>query len=496
MTAVADASVDHVIAPAGPVPPLTRRFKTVFGLGSMAEAIVYSSTVQFTLIYYNQVLGLNAGAVGSVVAAGLVVNAVFEPLIGSWSDRTRSRLGRRHPFMFAAIAPLALSFFAIFSPPAGLSHTMLLVWLGVSNFILLQAVTVFHTPHLAFGGELATSYTERSRVMSYNTFFLWAGDTACWLLSFAWFFQATADYPNGALDPSRWPKFAVMTTAFVLFCLVVSSVCTRSRIRYVPQADDSTPPFRAAEMLRDMVRAISNRNFRMLLIGYTFLSFTSGVRAGLWIYTATYYWRLTNTEISFGVIGSLTGYALGSLLVAPLHSRIGKRWTGAGAVLVYSTCPAIPLLLGHLGVMTPDTPYLMVWLVLFGITQHLPFSLLTTTVNSAMSDIADENELRYGVRQEGVLYSTTTLFLKIDGALGSALAGWLLTVIAFPVKAQPGGVPPTVLDNLAVAYVLCGVFGVIAAKFYAGLRVTKESHARVAAALQDKRAAAEAQHQA
>lgn len=53
---------------------------------------------------------------------------MFEPLIGSWSDRTRSRWGRRHPFMFAAMVPIALSFFAVFAPPAGLSHTGGLAW--------------------------------------------------------------------------------------------------------------------------------------------------------------------------------------------------------------------------------------------------------------------------------------------------------------------------------------------------------------------------------
>lgn len=474
---------DHVVAPREPVPPLTRRFKTVFALGSTAEAIVYSTTAQFMLLFYNQVLGLDAAAVGTVIAAGLVVNAVFEPLIGSWSDRTRSPLGRRHPFMFAAILPLVISFYAIFRPPSGLGPGALLAWLAVANFVLIQSVTVFHTPHLAFGGELSTSYTERSRVMSYNTFFLWAGDTACWLLSFAWFFRPAPGYPNGALDPARWPAFAMATTGFVLFSLVVTSVFTRSRIRYVPQTDPTTPPFRIGEMLRDVRRALSNASFRMLLFGYTFLSFTSGVRAGLWIYTATYYWRLSNDQISFGVLGSLTGYLLGSALAAPLHARIGKRWTGAGAVLLYSTGPAIPLALGHFGIMSPSTPWLMVWLIAFGITQHLPYSLLTTTVNSTMSDIADENELRYGVRQEGVLYSTTTLFLKIDSALGSALAGWMLSAIAFPVHAQPGGVAAGVLDKLAIAYVLCGVAGVVAAGFYARVRIDQASHDRVRAEL-------------
>ena len=217
-------------------PPLTRRFKAVFASGSMAEAIVFSTTGQFALLYYNQVLGVRPDLVGLAIAAGLIFNALFEPFIGSWSDRTRSRFGRRHPFMFVAILPITISFWAMFSPPSGLDHTGELIWLAACNTVLLQALTAFHTPHLAFGGELSPNYTERSRVMSWNTFFLWAGDTAVWLLSFAWFFRATAGHPNGALQASKWPNYIGFAASFVFIALTVSSVFTRSRIPYVQQA--------------------------------------------------------------------------------------------------------------------------------------------------------------------------------------------------------------------------------------------------------------------
>ena len=78
------------------VPPVTVPMKMAFGLGSTAEAIVYTTTSSFLLIYYNQVLGLPAEKVGLALSLGLIVNALFDPLVGSWSDRTKSRFGRRH----------------------------------------------------------------------------------------------------------------------------------------------------------------------------------------------------------------------------------------------------------------------------------------------------------------------------------------------------------------------------------------------------------------
>ena len=472
-------------------PPLTRRLKAAFALGSSAESIVLTVTNGFLLLYYNQVRGVPAEWVGMALAAGLVVNALFDPLIGSWSDRTNSRWGRRHPFMFASIVPAAALFWAVFNPPAALGHLGEAVWLCVVNVLLVQAMTVFHTPHLAFGGELSDDYIERTNVMSWNMFFLWLGDTAGWLLSFAVFFRAARGQPNGALDPSRWPSFTVTIALVVLLCLAISSWFTRSRIPYLPVRAPSTPAFGGREFMRDLGRALSNRSYVVLLVGFFFLSLMSGVRNGLWIYTATFFWRLTNDQISFFVVGSLAGYVFGAVAVSELHRRFDKRWTGMVALLVYCIGPAIPLALGWLGIMDAQTSHLVPILIGFSVLQHAPYSIMTTTIYSALADIADENELRYGIRQEGVLYSTRTLFAKVDQAIGTALAGWVLTLVAFPAGAIPGRVPGTVLDGLAAAFVLSTVPGLCAVFFYGMLRVSRESHASTQAALAERRVSAE-----
>ena len=171
--------------------------KASYGLGSTAEAAAYTATASFLMLFYNQVRGLPAGHVGTALAAGLFVNAVFDPLVGSWSDRTRTKWGRRHPFMFASILPAALLFWAVFNPP-NWSETGQLIWLALSNTMLLQAMTLYHTPHLALGGEMTNDYLERTSVMGYNTFCLWLGDTLGWVLSFRVFFAATAEFSNGA----------------------------------------------------------------------------------------------------------------------------------------------------------------------------------------------------------------------------------------------------------------------------------------------------------
>jgi Na+/melibiose symporter-like transporter len=465
-------------------PPLTRRIKLFYGSGSLAEAVVISSTTQFLMLYYNQVRGLSAGAVGLAIAAGLVANAIVDPIVGSWSDRTKSRYGRRHPFMYAAIIPVALCFFALFNAP-NWSTGAQLAWLAIFNILLQQALTAFHTPHLAFGGELSTDYIERTQVMSYNTFFLWAGDTICWLATFGLFFSATAAYSNGALDPSRYGPFSLSIAILVLVVLFCSSYFTRSRIPYLPAAAAGTTRLSFRGFFRDVKQALSNRNYVLLLIGAFFLALMQGVRGGLWIYTATYFWQLSSAQITWFALGSFISYAFGAALVGWLHRRFDKRLTCTIAVAVYCIGPALPLALGYMGVLSKDTPFLLAILIGFSLLQHLPFSLMTTTVFSALADIADENELRFGARQQGILFSTRTFFTRVDQAIGAALAGWALTWIAFPAKAIPGQVPQEVLQGLAAAFVLSTIPGLFTAFFYNRLSISSASHAATRAALDE-----------
>ncbi|WP_116970594.1 MFS transporter [Blastomonas sp. UPD001] len=467
-------------------PPLTVRDKISYGLGSTAEAMVFTTTSSFLMLFYNQVQGLPAHYIGIALAAGLIVNAVFDPMVGSWSDRTRSRWGRRHPFMFGSILPAAALFYAVFNPPE-IGTVGQLVWLGVANTLLLQAMTLYHTPHLALGGELSDSYLGRTSVMSYNTFCLWMGDTLGWLLCFRIFFAASAEYPNGALDASRWPLFSTTVAALVLLILTYSSWSTRNRIPYLPQPGEDEQGFSPRELFRDIGRALTNRNYVVLLIGMFFLSMMTGIRLGLWLYSATYFWELTNNQISLFVIGSFCGYVFAAFAVKRLHARFDKRWTGMAALLLYSIGPALPLALGYFGVLSARTEGILYILIAFSVLQHLPYSLMVTTVTSALADIADENELKYGMRQEGVLYATRTFFARVDQALGTALAGWVLTYIAFPANARPGEVEQPVLMGLAAAFALSSIPGLIAGVFYGMLRVTRKSYDATRAALETRR---------
>ena len=99
-------------------PPLSRGTRIAYGTGAIADGIKNAAFSTYLLLYFNQVLGVPAGIVSTAIALTLVVDAVVDPMIGRVSDLTRSRFGRRHPFIFGAALPTALFFALTWFPPS------------------------------------------------------------------------------------------------------------------------------------------------------------------------------------------------------------------------------------------------------------------------------------------------------------------------------------------------------------------------------------------
>ena len=472
---------------------LPLRTKLAFGVGSAAETIALYSVSSFAILFYNQVLGVPAHLAGLAVSASLVFDALSDPIVGSWSDRTRSRLGRRHLYMYAAPIPIALSLFAIFNPPAGMDQTGLLLWFGVAVILLRQAMTFFHTPHLAMGAELSSDYTERSKVMAYNSFFVWVGGAFATTLALRIFFPSTPEFPRGILNPEPWPVFALSISIAVVIILFASAWFTRDRIPFLPQRAAETPGFSFGEFGRDVVKALGNINYVWLLVAYFFLSMMIGLREGLRMYVNTFYWGFNSEQLSLFIIGSFAGYLTAFVLAPRLHGRIDKKRTIIIFGLIYTVVPGIPLTLGMMGILTQSTPFLLPIVIAFATVAYGAVAILQISVMSALADIADQNELKHGIRQEGMLYSTRAFAAKMDQAIGAALAGFVITFIHFPAKAVPGQIPADVMHNLALwDGVLAAIPGLIAMIFYARYNINRSSYEATKLALTGQRAYARA----
>jgi GPH family glycoside/pentoside/hexuronide:cation symporter len=463
------------------------RTRLLFGVGASGQAICLYSFGLLSMLYYNQVLGLSATLAGLAPTLALVADAVSDPLIGSLSDRFRSpKWGRRHPFMLIAPAPIALCFFAVFNPPESLEGFSLFLWFTGFAVALRTFMTLYDVPHLAFGGELSSDYHERSKIMSYNSFFGWVGGAGTHFVALTFAFAATAEYANGLLNPDAYPVFSVAAALVVFVVLYTSAWFTRDQIPRLSQPKPDQPNFSFGEFWRDIRAVLVNRNYVWLLVALFLLSIMLGMRSAFNLYMNTYYFEFLPAQIALFVIGSAVGYFAAFSLTTEIHRRFDKRATIVTSAVLLAIVPALPVILRNAGLF-PDnhTPLLLPLMIAFAGGAGICLAVLNISVMSALADIADENQLLYGKRQEGMLYAARTFFSKADNALGHFLAGVTLDLISFPTGTRPGQVDPEVIYWLGIVdSPVTIVPGLLAAACYAGYRIDRARHAEIRAKLE------------
>ena len=458
--------------------PVCTRF--AFGVGSTAESLALYSLGVIGMGYYNQVLGLDIRLAGAVPTLAIFADAISDPFMGSWSDRFRSkRWGRRHPFMLIAPPFIAASFWCSFNPPEGWSDWWLFGWLLFWSICLRTSMTIYHVPHLAMGGELSKEYIERTKIMSYNNFFAWLGSAAMFKLNTIIFFASAAQFANGFLNPHAYDAFSLWTAFIILIALFSSAWFTLDRIPSLPQPPPDAKPFSALDFYKDLMGAFRNRNYLWLLIALFALSLMLGLRGGMSFYINLYYWELTSED--FGnvlFIGSLFGYLTGFFFSTSIHTAFDKRATIVATALALSVFPAMPVVLRMIGMFPENgSENLVLGIATFGALGAGAGSILNISVMSALADVADENALRYGIRQEGIIYSARTFFAKLDNSIGHGIAAAALWLIAFPDKAVPGEVDPEIIWWVGtIESPIAIIPGVIASILYAQYRIDKSKY--------------------
>jgi GPH family glycoside/pentoside/hexuronide:cation symporter len=464
---------------------VSMQIKVAFGIGASGEAATNWIFNALTFFFYNQILGLSGTLTAAAVTIGIASDAFTDPLMGSISDRWKSRLGRRHPFMFAAPLPLVITIYLIFNPPAEIGEWGLFAWFAVFTVLMRICSTLFAVPHLAMGAELSDDYFERSKIMSYNNVFTYIGVIVMHLAVWVFIFPA---FDNGRMAQAAYMPVVFFCGSLVIVCMLGSAYATRGEIARLSQPPDDLPPFSIRQLMREMSSAIKNRNYLYLLLGLFFLSVTIGTHETLGLYMGTFYWEFTDQQIAALIISNVIGYAIGFATAARLHSLIEKRWaivaTAAGLSVTWSA--AVTLRLFDLA---PEntTWTLVAFIVAFGTLASACGSILNISVMSALADIADEHELNTGRRQEGIFYSARTFFAKATNGVGHIVAGIALDIIDFPRGVAASEIHP---DKIYALGIIDGpfamVWGLIAAVIYSGYKIDKAYHERISLELQER----------
>jgi Na+/melibiose symporter-like transporter len=466
-------------------PQLPVRTKLAFGVGAAAEAAIGIGFIAFNMLFYNNVLGLPAKLCGVAVMIALFVDAISDPLIGAISDRWKSRLGRRHPFLFASAAPLGISFAAVYAPPEGLGTTGLFLWLTGWTIAMRQSLTLYHIPHLALGAELSTDYIERSRVMSHNALFGVFGGAGIYLAAWQWF----GSQPGSTENAANYLPMALIGAVFAASTILVSAWFTRDRIPMMTQPTN-LPPFGFKQFTDELRDCLRNRNYRVLLMGLVCLGAAIGIRESVNGYIGRFFWELSATDISFFGLASPPAYMLAFAFIPFLHRTLDKRWTLVAGIFIVCLAAVGPVGFRLWGPY-PENGDPWVWrLAMLGtFFFYLGIAVLSITAMSALADVADEHEVKTGRRQEGILFAARTFFGKVTQGLGYGISGFVIDAIGFVPGSTPGNVDADVLYRMGVLDGPIAVIpAILALFFYGAYRIDKQKHAEIQAELDRRRA--------
>jgi glycoside/pentoside/hexuronide:cation symporter, GPH family len=426
------------------------RLRVLYGLGETGEGIKTAALETFLFFYYVQVVGLSGTLTGAALFVALLFDGLSDPMVGAWSDRTRTRLGRRHPFLYAAPIPLALALLGLFQPPA-LGQAGLFLWLTGFAIAARFSMTLYFVPHMALGAELSRDFEERVAVGGWRTLFGYLGRILSLFLAFSVFFAGREGFKNGQLDPSAYPPFALALGALVIVFVIGSALGTQKAT--LERAPPSTGGHVTPGLWKTLKLAWTLKSLRALWIALLIMYSYNGVQFALALHMNTYFWQLPPQPLQFMFYATTLGFILGIPLARPLANRWDKKAVYMAGVAGSCVVGSLPVLLRLAGLLPPNgDPALLPVLLACNFGLGFIGSLPVVLSAAMLADVADEYDHRHRGRAEGLFFGVNAFCRKASLGLGGAVAGVIVDLIRFPAKADPSAVSPEALTRLGIAY--------------------------------------------
>ena len=454
-----------------PAVALPRSLKVMHGLGSVAYGVKDNGFSVFLLIFYNQVLGIDAGVVGTVIMAALIFDAFADPIIGELSDRTQSKWGRRLPWLYTAAIPLGIIWLLLWHPPE-MGQTGTIIWLFCTAVLARSLVAMCEVPSIALVPELTADYDERTRLMRYRFLFGWAGGLLMLIFAYGIFFTGE----KGVSDPVGYDAYSVWGALMMTGAVLISAL---GQHRHV--AKQSPPAPRGVGLGHAFAEAkvtLSNRAFLWLVSAAVFGLINQGLTFALTNYQLGFLWQLQQMEMLYYALILFATVIVAFIIVPPLSARLGKKNAAILLALISMTFTAglygswlLDLVPG-----APNDPSILFMFALVAMTNSAAVGIMMLT-SSMMADVVEASQQETGRRSEGLFFAGYFFMQKCAVGIGTFAAGMILTFADFPQNAVPGRVDVTVLDGLALYYMgtvlVLGIIGVLVLRHFP---ISRESH--------------------
>ena len=437
-----------------------------YALGEGAVSITMNGIANFAMLFYTQILGLSASYAGTALGITLIWDAVTDPLMGHLTDNTRSRFGRRLPYVFFGGMALAVSFFLLWVLPqhAGDAFAAFVAVLLI-NLLVRTAVTVFVIPYTALGFEIAPEYNDRSRLQGIRIFlnqtvnFIFG---ACaWILFFGDKTSEDGSRIDGTLVEGNYVMMGAVLSVFAFLLIMGSIYATRDRA--VDNRNEEMPGNNLKAFLTDFKETLSDKRAIIVILFFTFANLGMMLVSQIQMFTYVFYMELTALQKTLVHGGGMIATALAALSVTRLIRKFDKKTLGYLGIAVSMFGGVFLFVLFTRGLVARDAVLAVgesevpIAVILFGLGQALWWGGTGIVVPTSISMIADVSAVNYaetGQLKDGSYSAIFGFILKLGSAIGLVITGWLVDWAGIISQAESQTVEA--INRIAAATFLSG----------------------------------------
>jgi len=389
---------------------LTHKLKLLWGTGALGVAVMNGTIVYILLFYMVQILKIEPALAGGLLFVTKLIDVGTDPIVGIWSDRLKSKFGRRRPFLMPGAILCSLSFVLIFTTPLFDNQTFTVAYMFIALVIYTIGYTVFNVPYLSMPAEMTSNYHERSSIHSYRVVFIMiggflSGSGVAWSLEW--------------LGRSEWLSYSIIgfSGAIIILVAMLTAYIGTAKAEFTEGNTIATP------ILGELTAIRKNPHFLKLIAvkACQLLAVSSAGAAMIFFFTSS----LQSNFLVFGnfILVITVVSIIATPLLLKLSKKIGKRAGYMVSALAYVVC-AVSWVFA-----VPGEPELYIYIrgAIIGVA-------VTGNIMLAMSMLTDTIEYdarTTGVRREGVYTSIYSFVEKFTHAFGPLIVGVALSYAGF-----------------------------------------------------------------
>lgn len=402
---------------------LTFMQKVGYGVGDLGSNYCWTFVSSFVLIYCTNTLGISAGVIGVIMMLSKFLDGVSDVIMGRIIDKTKSKMGKARFWYAISAFPVALFTFLLFNIPGSFSENTQYVYIFI--VYTLMGVVFYTMSNIAYSSMTALvtkNVQERVQLGSYR--FIFAGIAVILLGTFT---SDLVEFFGGGQHGWTIVSLIYSIICFVFLFIPVLAVKELSESELMEDSAQSAKEEKIG-FIKSVVLLFKNKYFLLVLLWYLVMYLASGITSGLGIYYTTY--KLNNA----GLLGTLSMVAMVPaiivlLFVPQLTEKFGIRRVGIwGAVFGVAT--------GILALFGGNTEFCLVAVIIGLVGKAIGTAPMRGGVNALIAAADDYSVLKYGSRITGMMYSCSSVGLKVGTGFGTAATGILLELAKYDGTAE------------------------------------------------------------